>query len=114
MTPTSARLVESQAAGVLGSFSIPYYDNRVAQEKINGVAVSEAQVEEWAKEAEAGYPVEQLRKRGRRPLGNGASEVVPVRMDKTLLDALAARAEREHVSRSEAIRAAVRDWVNVA
>jgi len=86
----------------------------MAREKINGKAVSDAQIEGWANEAEAGYPVEQLRKRGRKPLGDGASEVVPVRMDQTLLDALVARAEREHVSRSEAIRAAVRDWVNVA
>jgi hypothetical protein len=83
-------------------------------EEINGTAVSASQIETWSTEAEAGYPVEQLRKRGRKPLGDGASEVVPVRMDQTLLDALAARAEREHVSRSEAIRAAVRDWVNVA
>ena len=93
---------------------VSYYDIAVAQEKINGEAVTDSQIEAWSKEAEAGYPVEQLRKRGRKPLGDGASEVVPVRMDQTLLDALAARAEREHVSRSEAIRAAVRDWVNVA
>lgn len=86
----------------------------MAQEEINGSAITNVQIDEWAKEAEAGYPVEQLRKRGRQPLGDGASEVVPVRMDQTLLDALVARAEREHVSRSEAIRAAVRDWVNVA
>lgn len=86
----------------------------MARETINGKAVSDAQIEAWVNEAEAGYPVEQLRKRGRKPIGDGASEVVPVRMDQTLLDALAARAERENVSRSEAIRAAVRDWVNVA
>jgi len=86
----------------------------MAKEKINGETVTGPQIEAWSKEAEAGYSVEQLRKRGRKPLGDGASEVVPVRMDQTLLDALAARAEREHVSRSEAIRAAVRDWVNVA
>ena len=86
----------------------------MVEEMINGTMVSDAQIESWSKEAEAGYPVEQLRKRGRKPLGDGASEVVPVRMDQTLLDALEARADREHVSRSEAIRAAVRDWVNVA
>jgi hypothetical protein len=86
----------------------------MAQESINGVPVTDEMIESWAKEAEVGYPVEQLRKRGRKPLGDGASEVIPVRMDQTLLEALAARAEREHVSRSEAIRAAVRDWVNVA
>lgn len=86
----------------------------MAEEMINGKVVSEAQFEAWSREAAAGYPAEHLRKRGRRPLGHGASEIVPVRMDQTLLDALVARAEREHVSRSEAIRTAVRDWVNVA
>lgn len=86
----------------------------MANERIDGIEIADIQIDGWSKEAEAGYPVEQLRKRGRKPLGDGASEVVPVRMDQTLLDALAARAEREHVSRSEAIRAAVRDWVNVA
>lgn len=86
----------------------------MANDSVNGAAISDEQIEAWAKDAEVGYPVEQLRKRGRKPLGDGASEVVPVRMDQTLLDALVARAEREHVSRSEAIRAAVRDWVNVA
>lgn len=86
----------------------------MGQETINGETVTPLQIDSWSKEAEVGYPVEQLRKRGRKPLGDGASEVVPVRMDQTLLDALEARADREHVSRSEAIRAAVRDWVNVA
>jgi len=86
----------------------------MAQEKINGVPVTAETIEAWAKEAEGGYPVERLRKRGRKPAGDGPAEVVPVRMDKSLLDALTARAEREHVSRSEAIRAAVRVWVDVA
>lgn len=86
----------------------------MAQQAIDGKAVSESQIEAWSEEAESGYPVEQLRRRGRKPLGEGASEVVPVRMDQALLEALAARAERDNVTRSEAIRAAVRDWVNVA
>ncbi len=86
----------------------------MVQEEIGGTTVSHAQIEEWSKEAKAGYPVEQLRKRGRKPLDNGASEVVTVRMDQTLLHALATRAKREDVTRSEAIRAAVQDWVNLA
>lgn len=86
----------------------------MAEEKIDGVPVTDALIDSWSKEAEAGYPVERLRKRGRKPVGDGPAEVVPVRMDKSLLDALTARAERDHVSRSEAIRAAVRDWVDVA
>ncbi|MBO0840733.1 MAG: CopG family transcriptional regulator [Sciscionella sp.] len=68
----------------------------------------------WADEAEQGYDVKQLRRRGRPTVGDGPSTVVPVRMDNELLEALAERAEREHVSRSEAIRAAVRAWTHVA
>ncbi|MGZ5415793.1 MAG: ribbon-helix-helix domain-containing protein [Nocardioides sp.] len=49
--------------------------------------------------------------RGRKPAGEGPGQVVPVRIDATLLAALAERAERDHVSRSEAIRAAIRAYV---
>jgi hypothetical protein len=61
-----------------------------------------------------GFPVEQLRKRGQHPVGDGLGEVVAVRMDEALLAQLTARAEREHVSRSEAIRAAVKAWIDAA
>jgi hypothetical protein len=81
---------------------------------MNGKPVSEEQIQGWADEAERGYSVEELRKRGRRPLGDGPGEMVAVRMDETLLSQLTARAEREHVSRSEAIRAAVRAWIDAA
>ncbi|AMM22118.1 CopG family transcriptional regulator [Frondihabitans sp. PAMC 28766] len=84
----------------------------MAKETINGVPVSDDPIEAWADEAERGLAVEQLRKRGRRPLAAGPSEVVPVRMDATLLAGLAARADRDHISRSEAIRAAVRAWLD--
>lgn len=81
---------------------------------MNGEPVSDEQIQVWADEAERGYPVDQLRKRGRRPAGDGPGEVVAVRMDGTLLSELSARAEREHVTRSEAIRAAVRAWIDAA
>lgn len=83
-------------------------------EKINGVPVTDEMIQAWADEAEHGYPAEQLRRRGRRPIGEGPSEVVPVRMDASLLQELTARAERDHLSRSEAIRAAVRAWISAA
>jgi predicted transcriptional regulator len=86
----------------------------MAEKRISGRPVTDAQIQAWADEAEAGYPVDQLRRRGRKALGDGPSDVVPVRMDADLLQALAERAEREHVTRSEAIRAAVRAWVGVA
>ena len=76
--------------------------------------VGDEQIQAWSDEAEAGYPVEQLRERGRKPLGDEPSTVVPVRLDADLLKALSARAEAEHVSRSEAIRAAIRAWLGAA
>lgn len=80
-------------------------------EKINGEPVSEQDIKDWAEEAERGYDVDRLRKRGRRPLGDGPAQVVPVRMDETLLAAVAERAASDHVTRSEAIRAAIRAYV---
>ncbi|MFD4295014.1 ribbon-helix-helix domain-containing protein [Rhodococcus sp. NPDC058505] len=85
----------------------------MAEETINGAPVTDAMIQQWADEAETGYEVDKLRKRGRPTLGDGPGEVVPVRMDAALLQALNDRAEQEHVSRSEAIREAVRAWTQV-
>ena len=52
---------------------------------IRGKPVSEEQIQAWADEAEMGFPVEQLRKRGRRPVGAGPGEMIAVRMDEALL-----------------------------
>lgn len=80
--------------------------------KIYGEEVSEEQVDAWVAEAEEGYDVEQLEKRtiGRPARGSEASRVVPVRLTDAELDAVMKRAGREHLNRSEAIRAALRDW----
>ncbi|WP_425308291.1 CopG family transcriptional regulator [Ammonicoccus fulvus] len=80
-------------------------------EEINGVPVTDEQIQEWADEAERGYDVEKLRKRGRKPVGAGPGQVVPVRIDEALLTALNERAAQDHVSRSELIRAAIRAYV---
>lgn len=93
-----------------------YYAHGVADEKIHGRPVTDEAIEKWAAEAEAGYDIEKLRTRGRPAIGAGPGTVVPVRMDEALLDALDAldaRAQRERISRSEAIRAAVRVWIQV-
>jgi hypothetical protein len=78
---------------------------------INGEPVTEQDIRAWADDPERGDDVAQLRKRGRGPAGDGPGQVVPVRLDATLLAALAERAERDHISRSEAIRAAIRAYV---
>lgn len=80
-------------------------------EKINGVPVTDDVIEDWAEEAERGYDVQRLRKRGRKPVGDGPGQIVPVRIDDTLLSAITRRAEHDHVSRSELIRAALRSYV---
>ena len=95
-----------------GAFSNNALD--VTSPTIKGQPVSDEQLQAWSDEAEAGYPVELLRKRGRQPLGDEPSTVVPVRLDADLLKALGARAEAEHGSRSEAIRAAIRAWLGAA
>ena len=54
-------------------------------------------------------------RRGRPPVGDGPSTVVPVRFDAATLAALNARAQAEGIqNRSEAIRAAVRAWAHIA
>ena len=80
-------------------------------EPINGVPVTDEMIQEWADEAERGYDVDVLKKRGRRPIGDGAARVVPVRMDDSLVAAVDQRAEEDGTSRSEIIRSAVRAFV---
>ena len=80
-------------------------------EPINGVPVTDEMIQEWADEAERGYDVDVLKKRGRRPIGDGAARVVPVRMDDSLVAAVDQRAEKDGTSRSEIIRSAVRAFV---
>ncbi len=84
--------------------------------KIQGREVSDAEVDAWVTEAEAGYDVDELRKRiiGRPARGDSASQVVPVRLTSEELAAVMQRAEREHLNRSEAIRAALAEWSHVA
>jgi len=71
--------------------------------------VTEEQIQQWADEAEAGYDVDVLKRRGRGRPGRGAEpmQVVAVRLTAEELDALDAAAAKNDMSRSEAIRAAL-------
>lgn len=91
------------------SHPIAYY--ALGMETIKGVPVTEEMIQQWADEAEKGYDLDQLRKRGRKPVGDGPARVVPVRLDDTLLSAVDERAEQDHITRSELIRAALRAYV---
>lgn len=97
------------------AFMISTYYDEIMKRTIRGKEVSEAQIDEWVAEAEAGYDVDKLRARwGRAPRGNTAAQVIPVRLTAEELAAVMARAEREGLNRSEAIRAALEAWSHVA
>ena len=71
--------------------------------------VTDEQLQKWAGEAEAGYDVEDLKRRGPGRPARGADpmQVVAVRLTADEIAAVDAVAEREHLSRSEAIRRAL-------
>ena len=74
--------------------------------------VTDAMIESMVAEAEAGYAVEPLKRRGRGRPGRGAEpmQVVAVRLTSDELAALYRVVEREHLSRSEAIRRALNNY----
>ena len=71
--------------------------------------VSDDQIQQWADEADAGYDIDALQRRGRGRPGRGAEpmQVVAVRLTAEELDALDAAAAKQDMTRSEAIRAAL-------
>lgn len=79
------------------------------RETIDGVPVTEEQIAAWAAEAETGYDLEALKKRGRGRPGRGAepSQVVALRLTLEEIATIDERAEREGKSRSEIIREAL-------
>jgi len=89
-------------------------DNKVVG-MMDGHEVSQRDVEAMANEAEAGYDVGQLKRRGgRQRMGSAPAEVVPVRIDPELKAAIDARAAADDSSTSEVIREALRRFLEVA
>lgn len=84
----------------------------------SGRAITDADVQRLAAEAEAGYDVEQLiarrPKRGRPALGSSAATVESVRLDPELRAQLLSRAESEGSTPSELIRQALRRFLDAA
>lgn len=81
----------------------------------NGVPLSDGDIEALADEAERGYSVKSLQRRGGRPLmGTAPAEVVPVRIDPELRAAIDARATADDTTTSEVIREALRRYLEVA
>ena len=82
-----------------------------------GRTLTDDELDALAEEVEvADYDVEVLkgRRRGRRAMGSGPAEVVPVRIDPELKAAIEARAEADQTTTSEVIREAIRRFLNVA
>lgn len=101
-----------EVTGLTGNYPnsfFPLCDIPVDQETINGAPVTEDQIAAWAAEAEQGFDVDALKKRGRGRPGRGAepSQVVALRLTADELAAIDASAARAHKSRSEVIREAL-------
>ena len=64
----------------------------------------------------AAYDVDVLktRRRGRPAMGSAAAEVVPVRLDPELREAVEARAQEDDTTTSDVIRQALRKFLDVA
>lgn len=81
-----------------------------------GKVLTDSDIEALADEAEKGYDVEELktRRRGRPMIGDAPAEVVPVRLDPSLKEAVEARAAADETTTSEIIREALRRFLEVA
>jgi predicted HicB family RNase H-like nuclease len=82
----------------------------------DGTAITDEMVQVMADEAEAGYDVDEIirRRGGRPPMGSAAASVESVRLDPDLKRQLILRAAEEHISVSEAIRQAVRQYLHAS
>jgi predicted transcriptional regulator len=83
----------------------------MSENSINGKAVSDAQIQAWADEAERSYDVAELKRRGRPRMGSAAAYVMTIRLDPELESALDSSAQHDHSSRSDVIRDALREWL---
>ncbi len=85
-------------------------------EAINGVPVTEDMIQAWADEAEAGYAPHQLHspRRGRPSMGSAPAAPLSVRFDKELLDLVKQNANQRHVTPSEVVREAVRQYLHAS
>lgn len=83
----------------------------------SGRTLTDDDIDAIAREVEeTDYNIEALktRRRGRPPMGSGPADVVPVRIDPELREAIEARAEADHTTTSEIIREALRRFLDVA
>lgn len=82
--------------------------------KKDGSPITDEMAEKMADEAEAGYDVEELKRRrtgGRPAMGSGPATVESIRLDPELKRELLLRASKEGISVSEVVRKALRNYV---
>jgi hypothetical protein len=84
--------------------------------KKDGTTITDEMVDALADEAEAGYDADELLRGrgGRPPMGSAAASVESVRLDPELKRDLLLRAAEEHISVSEVIRRAVRQYLEAS
>ncbi len=83
----------------------------------NGAAITDEMVEKMADEAEAGYDVDEIERRGsggRPAMGSGPASVESFRLDPELKKQLLLRASRDGTNVSEVIREALRSYVRAS
>jgi len=81
-----------------------------------GRVLSDADVEAISEEVETDdYDVQELkaRRRGRPAMGSGPADVVPVRLEPELREAVEARATEDETTTSDVIRRALREFLHV-
>lgn len=79
---------------------------------IDGMEITEDVIERLVKNAEAGFPGATFREPGRPSRTNEPTHAVTVRLSESELSAVMARADREHRTRSDAIRKALNEWAH--
>ncbi len=84
-----------------------------------GQEITDALIEQWGREAEAGLDVAKLKQtvhrgRGRPAMGAAAAEALPVRLDPKLRASVVERAERDGVAQGEVVRRALRAYLGLA
>ena len=92
-------------------------DTMTAHTTKTGRSLTDTDLDAISDEVEStDYDIEALktRRRGRPAMGSGPADVVPVRIDPELKAAIETRAEADHTTTSEIIRAALRKFLDVA
>ena len=80
-----------------------------------GVELTDGVLQQMAEEAEAGLDVTKLRRRpGRRSMGSGPAETLPVRLEPELRRAVDDRAAKDHTTASDIVREALREYLKVS